>query len=324
MRRRTLLLAGAGVAAGAGAWGATRLTTGGRPVIHEPQVILATGAMQGVYYQFGQAYARVLDPQLGPARLLSTTGSRENLRLLGIGTATFAFSALDAAVDVYESKSPISFAAELRALARLYDDYMHLVVPARSALLSLADLRGHRVSVGPVGSGTALIAERVLAAANLDGAGDLVRTELGLGDSIAALRRGDIDAFFWSGGVPTAGVAALAGTMSIRLVSLGEVALPIRDRYGPSYRTGTIPAFAYPELSVPTTTLAVPNLLLTTTVAAPDQVRELITALFAHAATIARSIPEAGGLDVRAAIFTEPIPLHDAALAFYRSVKAWI
>jgi uncharacterized protein len=324
VRRRTLLLAGAGVAGGGAAWAASRFAASGRPAIQQPRVILATGATEGVYYQYGQAYARVLDAQVGPVRLLSTTGSRENLRLLGIGTATFAFSALDAAADQYQSRSPMAFAAQPRALARLYDDYMHLVVPARSPVSSLADLRGHRVSVGPSGSGTALIAQRVLAAANLDTATDLVRTELGLGDSITALRRGDIDAFFWSGGVPTNGVAELARTMPLQLVGLQDVAKPIRDSYGPSYRTGTIPAFAYPGLVAPTATLAVPNLLLTTTVTAPDQVHTLTTALFANIQAIARSVPEAGGLDVRAAIFTEPIPLHDGALAYYRTVKGQI
>ena len=68
--------------------------------------------------------------------------------------------------------------------------------------------------------------------------------------------------------------------------------------------------------------MAVPNLLVTTATTPAGLVNRLAAALFASAGTIGRSIPAAGQLDPRTSIFTEPIPLHEGALSYYRGVKA--
>ncbi|MGH3614170.1 MAG: hypothetical protein ACRDRK_16565 [Pseudonocardia sp.] len=46
---------------------------------------------------------------------------------------------------------------------------------------------------------------RLLAVAGLSPDTDRQPTQLGINDSVAAMRAGRIDAFFWSGGLPTAG-----------------------------------------------------------------------------------------------------------------------
>ena len=74
-----------------------------------------------------------------------------------------------------------------------------------------------------------------------------------------------------------------------------------------------------------TVTIAVPNLLVTTTATDAALVRDVTTALFDNAARIVRAdVPEAAQLDPRTAIFTEPIALHDGARDYYRSVKSMI
>lgn len=288
-----------------------------------PAAAIATGSSGGVYNQYGAAFRTAAGSSLdGGVRVQSSTGSLENLHLLVNGEVSYAFSAADAAAEAYAGSGEFPTGAPLRAVARLYDDYIHLVVARDSPVQTVADLRGKRVSIGADGSGTALIAERMFEVSGF--ASDLHEVtvlRLGLQDSALALAQGHIDAFVWSGGLPTSAITALAKEMPIRLLDLGAVASAMRKRFGAAYRVGSMPAGTYPGLDDALPTLAVPNLLVTTTRVPPDAVRALTAALFASAAAISRTVPVAAQLNPQTAIFTEPVPLHLGALEFYRSTK---
>jgi TRAP transporter TAXI family solute receptor len=307
-----LLGGGAVVLAGTG-WALSRSGPEHRPPPAKRPIVLATGGTKGVYFKYGQAFRDAVQQRLGPVEIRSTGGSQQNVQMLARGEATFAFSAADAA------------AGPLRAVARLYDDYIHLVVRQDGLIDSLTGLRKRRVSLGPLGSGTSLIASRILNAIGIDPARDLVPAALSIDDSGLALERGTIDAFFWSGGLPTPAVTDLAEILPLRLVEIDQKsANKLRQSFGSSYRVGTIPADTYKDVGA-TVTIAVPNLLVTTTTTDAALVRDVTTALFDNAARIARAdVPEAAQLDLRTAIFTEPIRLHDGARDYYRSVKSMI
>jgi TRAP transporter TAXI family solute receptor len=201
----------------------------------------------------------------------------------------------------------------------VYDDYLHLVVPAGSPIRTPAQLRGRRVSVGQAGSGTEIIANRVLGLLGLVPERDLTPAHLGIDASVAALDHDRIDAFFWSGGLPTTGVAALAAAMPIRLVPLGDL-VPAMRRDSPTYRAAAVPAGTY--RGVPgVLTLAVPNYLVTRADADPGLIYQLTRLLFRSRERIVGEIPLAGVLDFRAAIETSPVLLHPGALRYYRDTK---
>src|SRR3546814_20029794 len=66
--------------------------------------------------------------------------------------------------EMYADQEP---AGDLRAIARLYDELVHIVVPADSDVKTVADLRGKRVSLGDKGSGTLIDMRLILAAYDL-------------------------------------------------------------------------------------------------------------------------------------------------------------
>jgi TRAP transporter TAXI family solute receptor len=318
-----LLATSLALAACASATPATPATPAG-PALPAPQsgqVVIATGDTKGVYYQYAQAFATVAGRRLGGVRLLSTLGSVQNIQLLRQGRATFAISASDAAADGLAGRAPFDAPVPVRAVARLYDDYIHVVVRADAPIHVLADLRGHRVSVGPDASGTALIADRILSTNGIDPHRDIQPAPLSLADSVTALEAGRIDAFFWSGGLYTAGVTELAGRFPIRLIPLTDAATKLRSAYGSAYRVGTIPAGTYPGVDSPVLTVAVPNLLIALATTPADLVERVVAALFDSASTLSGGIPAVAQLDRRVAIFTGAIPLHDGAAAYYRSTK---
>jgi uncharacterized protein len=284
------------------------------------RLTLATGGTQGVYYNLGNALADAWHAQLeldARPTVLSTAGSVDNLDRLASGAADVVFSQVDTAANQLQRIPPDDPRAP-RALARIYDDVVHVVVPASSAATTLADLRGTRVSVGAPDSGVRVIAERLLASAGLS-ASDFQAMQLGINESVEAVARGEIDAFFWSGGLPTRGVSALAEVRPIRLLNLEDLITPVRAAF-PEYAAGTVPAQSY-GIPEPITTLLVRNFLLVGASMPHDVANALVEGLFAAQEQLAAASPAALTIDLRAAIGTQPVPLHPGAERFFREEK---
>lgn len=284
-------------------------------------MVIASGGTQGVYYAYAQALSGELTGRAShlKVRVVSTSGSVDNLRMVADGRATCAFTAADAAGAAYTGTAPFDTPLPITAVARIYDDYIHLVARGASPVYELADLRGHTVSVGPPGSGTALITDRVLAAAGMSRRS--VHAEaLGIDESITALQRGQLDAFFWSGGVPTTGIEQLAQQRPVRIVPLGGSAQALRERYGPVYHAAAIPAGFY-GLAHEVATFAVPNFVVCRAGTSAALVRPLVSTIFRARGVIEALVPAAAGLDRRAAIETAPVPLHPAARQWFRDTK---
>ncbi|MET7641870.1 TAXI family TRAP transporter solute-binding subunit [Streptomyces sp. NPDC005438] len=322
--RRQLLRAGLAVLVTLGllTWW---LVPGGK---QEPRgsVDLATGVSTGVYARYGNLLKEYLAEELPKVDVTvhSTEGSVQNIQKVVSGGADFTIAAADA-VNAYQTSHPAE-ASRLRACARLYDDYMQLIVPQGSSIRSTRDLRGRRIGMGQPRSGVSLIAERLLKAAGLSVARDITPVRAGIDQMPDMLRRGQIDAFFWSGGMPTGAIEKLARRERISLVPLGNL-LPALQRQGRSadqYRSAMIPNDAYPhiEQDKPVETVAVANLLITTDRADAALTEGLTRTVINNRDHIGRQVHAAQLVDLRTAIYTDPLRLHAGAARYYRSVKS--
>jgi hypothetical protein len=285
------------------------------------RLTIGGGGSQGVYYTLGSALADAWQRSLGlrdrPA-VRVTAGSVDNLALLSRGEVGVIFSAADVADDRLTKPSPPG--REPRALARIYDDALQVVTPASSGITSITDLRGKRVSIGATDSGVIVMAQHLLDVAGMHPS-ELRISNLGIDESAAALRAGSIDAFFWSGGVPTGGVDQLSSQLPIRLVDLAPQTAALRRQF-PVYDVGTIPAATYRSTSA-VTTVFVRNFLLVPS-AIPERLAYTLTGgLFAASEQLATTNPAGRAIDARAAIGTQPVPLHPGALRYYREAKAY-
>lgn len=269
---------------------------------------LATGTAGGPYEMLGDRLAAELRRVGFEVTVLKTAGSVENLAMLSDGRADVGFALADIAdFAVRDQGQPAA------ALARMYMNYVHLVVRDGSAVMAAKDLAGRSISVGAQGSGTAVTAERVLRAAGLT----TPRTvRLGLPESIKALKNGQIDAFFWSGGVPTPALAALDG---IRLVALDPLVPVLRRTYGPLYVHASVPADVYGGAK-PVLTVGTPSYLVCRRELPVELAQTVTEILFASRDRLQAPDAPGGRLDRRYAIGTGAVPLHPGAARYYRSV----
>ncbi|MBM2619657.1 TAXI family TRAP transporter solute-binding subunit [Actinoplanes sp. LDG1-06] len=276
---------------------------------------IATGSPTAVYYAVGTAYANVIDQYLpnADASVVVTAASAENVERVRSGDSQIGFSQAD--ILAATGGPP----GDVAALARVYDDLLHLVVRTDSSISRLEHLRGKRVSIGGRGSGTAVTVQRLLKAAKLSAPGAIVRRELNLDDSMAALRSEAIDGFFFSGGLPVAGIKQLSEKLPIRVVGLADWANRLRRVYSDVYVVRDVPTSVYGTTAV--STVAVPNLLVVSTSMAESLAFDLTRLLLDRRDLLAAAHPAAERLDLRSAIATLPVPLHPGAARYYQSVK---
>ncbi|KQX56137.1 MULTISPECIES: TAXI family TRAP transporter solute-binding subunit [unclassified Streptomyces] len=289
-------------------------------------VTFSTGVPTGVYQRYGKLLKQSLAKDLPEVsiRLTDSEGSQQNLARVATGKADFTIATADAVAQYQRERRP-GF-ERLRGCARLYDDYVQLVVRKGSSVQSVRDLRGLKVGVGQDGSGVRLIADRVLAAAGLAPVRDIEPVSAGIDTMPKRLERGDLDAFFWSGGLPTQAVQNLAERTEVRLIPLDAALVDRLHDVGEStrdYRSAVIPADAYAKAQDgrPIETLAVANLLVTTVEADTDLVEGFTRTVIGSRDGIGRLVHPAQLVDLRTAVYTEPLPLHDGARRYYRSVK---
>ena len=301
-----------------------------RPWAEEPPsgtITFSTGTRAGVYHEYGELLRTEIDKDMPDlkVRLLTSAGSQQNVADVATGKTDFAIAAADAIATYKFDNAP--GADRLRGLARLYDDYVQLVVAPDSDIHSVADLRGKRVAIGLPNSGVRLIANGVLKAAGIDPEKDIEPSSDGIDTGPKRLGHG-LDAFFWSGGLPTDGLSrpAKKSASAFRFVPIdASLVAKLHDQGGATryYRATKMPESAYPTIqrghAVPT--LAVSNVLLTRSGMDPRLTEWLTRTVLDSRDLIGATVHSAQLVDVRTAIYTDPLQLHAGAQRYYQSVK---
>jgi uncharacterized protein len=308
-----VLLAGAGLAVLGGMGTAVLLDRRTGPPV--PRLLtLATGPQGAVFLEVGRDLARAVTAVSPGTRVttLVTAATVENLRLLATSAADLGLASLDAAaVDPNVRRGAIT------AVSRIYDSLLHLVVPAGSPVQVLGDCAGRRVSVGASGSGTEFTTIRLL---ELAGVRPSALVRLGQAEAMDALDRGTVEAAFSLTGFPTPAIARLAARRPLRLIPLVDFATLLERSIPRVYAPAAIPQGSYAGVAA-VQTVFVPNLLLARP-GLPDGAVSVVTqALLSPSSRRFWTAPDSRRIDVRTAIATGPVALHEAALTWLRAHK---
>ena len=291
-------------------------------------ISIATGGTGGVYYPYGGGLAKVLNEQLPGIRATAevTAASVDNLKLIRDGRADVAFALADTVADAVAGRGAFEGRpAPAASLAVLYSNYTHLVTLESSGIRAVPDLRGKVVSTGSPGSGTEVIAFRILRAAGLDPDRDVQRQGLGASESSEALKDGKVDAFFWSGGLPTAAIQDLSHTPNVRIRLLPTLSvLPsLNEQHGKLYFPLEIAPGGYPGVESPIPVVGVANVLVVSTSMSEQLAYDITRVLFEQQPALAAIHPEARNLSLATATKGSPAEFHPGAIRYYREKGAW-
>jgi TRAP transporter TAXI family solute receptor len=297
---------------------------------------IGTGSTGGTYFPIGAILASAISNPPGSrecdrggscgvpgliAVAQSTTGSVENVRAIGDGSLESGLSQADVAFWAFHGRHTFAETGpiqNLRAIANLYPEMIHIVVRRDAGILTVRDLRGKRVSLDREGSGTLVDALLILEAYGLK-QDDLTIEHLEPGPAADRLREGTLDAFFFVAGVPAAAITDLAAAVPVGLVPItGPEAERLRQTY-PFFSANYIPAGSYPGVySTPTVSVGAQWLVAAEV---PEETVYGVTRALWHPST--GKLLDAGhaqGRHIRpeTALDGIGIPLHPGAMRYYR------
>jgi TRAP transporter TAXI family solute receptor len=287
-------------------------------------VRLATGGPTGTYYAFGSAAAQILSERTGIGIVVESTGaSKANIQLIDAGDVDIALVQNDVmdyawrGVDLFNGEKINSFAS----MAGVYAEVCQLVASASSGITSVADLKGKNVSVGDAGSGVEFNSRHIMEAYGLS-FDDIVKQNLGVGPSADALRDNKIDAFFFTGGAPTAGIVDLAASKDIVLVEIDDAHAAQLMRAYPFYTQLPIPAATYKGQNTAVKTIAVKATLIVSSKLSENTVYNLTKALFESKAQIEQAHAKGKEISLSYAVEGISVPFHPGAAKYLREVGA--
>jgi TRAP transporter TAXI family solute receptor len=243
----------------------------------------------------------------------------ENAWRLARGEADYAIVQGDVAAEAVTGSGPFARGGPLttlRALGSLFPEAVHIVVSADSPIRTVDGLRGKRVDVGPLGSGTRHSAVVVLAAYGL-GIRDLREASASSETAPRRLAAGQLDAFFVTIAPPARALQALAARGGTRLLALPSLTVSRLVAENPGLVAMTLPVNTYPGQREPVETVATAALLVGTTEAPDAEVEKVVRFVFARADLVAKGSAEGVKVTKSSALRGITIPLHPGASPFF-------
>ena len=286
-------------------------------------ISVATGGTGGVYYPMGGGIAAELSKHIPGLQATAevTGGSVDNLKLIAKSNSYIGFSMADASQDAYRGED--KFAGNkvpLRTLMVLYPNRMHVVSVEGRGVNKISDLKGKHVSTGSPGSATEVMAFRLIEAAGLDKDKDMKRERLGVAESVNAMKDGKIDAFFWVGGLPTAGVTDLANTpgTKIKMIDHAELVPVMNKKYGNLYIEDVIPKDTYRGMNADNKQATVMNILVTNAGMDDKTAYNIVKTIFDKRTELINVHKEAANFKLEnQKASASPVPFHPGAAKYF-------
>ncbi|WP_422372727.1 TAXI family TRAP transporter solute-binding subunit [Hoeflea sp.] len=298
---------------------------------------IGTGGTAGTYYPIGGLLANAISNPPGSrpcdqggscgvpglvASALSANGSVANINAIAGGTLESGFAQSDVATwaytgtGIWEGKPAVE---QLRAIANLYPESIHLVASAGSGISSVSDLKGKRVSLDEPGSGTLVDARVILEGYGLSEA-DITPEYLKPDQAADRMRDGAMDAFFFVGGYPAGAIAELASQHDVKLVPITcDEAPSICEQYT-FFASDTVPGGTYEGNADDVKTLAVGAQWVTSADQPEDLIYGITKALWNDNTRKQLDAGHAKGKSItkETALDGVGIPLHPGAEKFYK------
>lgn len=285
---------------------------------------IGTGSTGGTYYPVGAGMAKVWNSAVPgmKANAQSTGGTAQNLALLGKGEAEVIF-ADGLYFFAYEGKGAFDGKPmkELRGLVPLYAEPIHFLVAKGSNIKSIQDLKGKRVSVGAVGSGTEVTVRTLLKVAGIDPDKDIRAENLGLSDTAGAFADKNIDAALTVGALGIAGVVEITtlGTAEFRDIPADVIAKLGKEL--PYYLPFDIPANTYKDQTKPVKAMASWNVLITTEKLGDEDAYKMTKALYEHKQDILNISTRLASMSPENLKYIQ-VPLHKGSEKYYKEIGA--
>jgi len=302
---------------------------------------IGTGGAGGTYFPIGGIIANAISNPPGSracdkggncgvpglvAMAQSTNASAHNVNAIQAGQMEAGLSGAATLHFAFHGKGKFEGQAkpDLRVIANLYPEDLHLVMPKGHSLDGIGDLKGKRVGIAQAGSGTQIAVELILGdhGVNRD---NIDEAELNNSQSAERLADGQLDAYFYAAGTPVAAMIQLDNTKGMELHNWSDEEVKQANATVPYYIASTIPAGTYPGVTYDVNTVAVSGMLVTNANMDEELIYQITKAMWSPTARklLDNGHPKGKAITLETAldgIDGIGVPLHPGAERFYREV----
>ncbi|WP_458207408.1 TAXI family TRAP transporter solute-binding subunit [Haladaptatus sp. NG-SE-30] len=272
------------------------------------------GGTGGTYFPLSNQFKTIIEDNTDfTVQVQSTGASVENVGGLAQGNADFALIQNDVAFFAFNGSGIEEFEGNaienLRGVATLYPETIHIVTLQGSDIETLEDLEGATINTGDLGSGTQVNALQILESVGIQ-QNDFTEQNTGFSQAADQLRNGDIDAAFVVGGWPVGAIEELATTNNIAFVEVTDQARENIKQQARWFADDEIPANTYSGQNEAVQTIAVQAMIATTEDQSNEAVRGVTQSIFNNVGQLTLK-QQFIGRD--SALDGMSIPLHPAA-----------
>jgi hypothetical protein len=285
-------------------------------------VSIASGWVVGVYYPLAGAISNIAHKNLPDIKITveSSGASVANAKLIASGDADMAILQNDISFYALQGVKPMfdKPVANIRGITSLYQEHCQIQARKDAKIASVTDLKGKRVCVGPLGSGTEQNALQILEMYGMKFE-DFSKVErLTATESSDYLKDGRIDAAFYSVGVGAAGLVDTAMTVDCVIVPVdGSQRDALMKKY-PFFTKAVVNKGAYKGVDADIPTVAVMAILVARAEMEEAMAYQITKAIFDNIADIERAHAKGKELKLETALNGMSIPLHPGAEKFYK------
>lgn len=243
------------------------------------------GGEGGTYFPLSNEFKSIVDGRTEFSLQVQSTGaSVENVGSLADESAHFALIQNDIAFFARNGVRLEAFEGDaienIRGVATLYPETIHIVTRPDAGIETLDDLEGMSVNTGDLGSGTQVNALQILESVAGLTPDDFDEQNTGFSVAADQIRDGDIDASFVVGGWPVGAIEDLATTTDIDILELGgddrEAAMDDAEWFAED----TIPGGTYEGVEDDVDTVSVQAMIATHENVEADTVETVADTLF--------------------------------------------
>lgn len=293
----------------------------GRAPAQERYMVIGGGSTGGVFFIVAAGMGRVIEKNLPNTRVTAqvTSGSVENIRLLGQKKIDCALTSADSAYHAANGSGP--FATEkytnIRYITRGYSSVLQMIVAGDSPIKSVGDLKGKRVGI-LIGITATEWFPLLARAYGLEQGKDFRVSVLRVSDLINALRDGNVDMSVYFAGAPTSTVTDLAMSRPLRFLPYDDEKADQVLKAGPYFFKAPLAKDVYPGVKENVPTLHIPILFVCRDDVPEPVVYGLTKALMERTEDLRQIHPEAASFGtIDNAGKSMVVPIHPGAARYY-------
>jgi TRAP transporter TAXI family solute receptor len=306
---------------------AAAMACGGNSGPERVFINVGTAPPGGAFFVVGSALTEVLSGA-GASRnwqvtAEGTSGSQENIRRLTQGELDFALS--NAAITYFAVRGTEGWdkAYPMQAVMTLAPNVALFITKASSKVMTIADLKGKRVVIGPAGAGFEYFVKPILAAHGV-AYEDFTALNATQQASVDMLTDGSADAVFLGGAIPTASITQAAASLDLRFIPFDESARQQLATDFSFFAPAAIPANTYRGQTMEFLGLDVGSMHLVTAASQDEAlVYEVTKTLYELREQVTQKHPAGRAINPKNVVRDTGTPFHPGAIRYYREIGIW-